>query len=91
MAAASSSPIPRLHLPLALIRPLFAAAEKLFLALGREPVVSTRTLKFFTNNTSFSIAKARRLLGFEPQFDLAAGMRRTWAAIRARDRGPAGR
>jgi dihydroflavonol-4-reductase len=91
MAAAASFPIPRLHLPLALVRPLFAAAEKLFLALGREPVVSTRTLKFFTNNTSFSIAKARRLLGFEPQFDVAAGMRRTWAAIRARGSDTAGR
>lgn len=89
MAAACACPVPRLHLPLALVRPLFAAAETLFLALGREPVVSTRTLKFFTNNTSFSIAKARRLLGFEPRFDLAAGMRRTWAAIRERDRGPA--
>jgi dihydroflavonol-4-reductase len=91
MAAACSSPAPRLHLPLALIRPLFAAAEKLFLALGREPVVSTRTLKFFTNNTSFSIAKARKLLGFEPRFEVAEGMRRTWAAIRARGDGPAGR
>lgn len=91
MAAAASCRVPRLHLPLALIRPLFAAAEKLFLALGREPMVSTRTLKFFTNNTAFSIAKARKLLGFEPRFDVAEGMRRTWAAIRARENGPAGR
>lgn len=82
MAAAASCRPPRLHLPLALVHPLFAAAEKLFMALGREPVVSTRTLKFFTNNTSFSIAKARKLLGFEPRFGVAEGMRRTWAALR---------
>ncbi len=83
MADAAGFRRPWIHLPLAVARPVFAAAEKLFLAMGREPVVSTRTLKFFTNNTAFSIAKARSELGFEPRFDLAEGMRRTWDAIRA--------
>ena len=81
MARASASPEPRLHLPLFLARPLFATVEWLANALNREPFVSSRTLKFFTNNTAFSIAKARKLLGFEPRFDVAEGMRRTWAAI----------
>jgi nucleoside-diphosphate-sugar epimerase len=38
-------------------------------------------LKFYTNNTAFSIAKARTLLGFEPRFGVAEGMRRTWAEL----------
>jgi nucleoside-diphosphate-sugar epimerase len=81
MADAAGCRRPWLHLPLPLVRPLFAAVERLFLALKREPPVSTRTLKFFTNNTAFSIAKSRRLLGFEPSFGVAEGMRRTWAEL----------
>jgi dihydroflavonol-4-reductase len=88
MAAAAGFRRPWIHLPLAVARPLFAAAERLFLALGREPAISTRTLKFFTNNTAFSIAKARNELGFAPRFDVAEGMRRTWAVIRARADAP---
>jgi len=79
MAAAAGCRPPWLHVPLALVRPLFAAVEWLFQRLKREPPVSTRTLKFFTNNTAFSIAKARKRLGFEPRFGIAEGMRRTWA------------
>lgn len=90
MADAGGFRRPWIHLPLLIARPLLAAAEKLFLALGREPVVSTRSLKFFTNNTAFSIARARSGLGFEPRLDVAEGMRRTWAAIRSRGLGPGG-
>ncbi|MBN2346318.1 MAG: NAD-dependent epimerase/dehydratase family protein [Candidatus Aminicenantes bacterium] len=88
MAAAAGCRRPRLRLPRWLVFPLFAVVERLFLRLGRRPPVSTRTLKFFTNNTAFSIAKARQRLGFEPRFDLAEGMRRTWAALRPPSAGP---
>ena len=81
MAQASGFPKPRIHLPLLIARPLFATAEWLARKFNREPFVSSRTLKFFTNNTAFSIAKARKLLDFEPRFDVVEGMRRTWAAI----------
>ncbi len=81
MAAAAGCREPWLHVPLSLAFPLFAAVEWLFLRLKREPPVSTRTLKFFTNNTAFSIAKARKRLGFEPRFGVAEGMRRTWAEL----------
>jgi nucleoside-diphosphate-sugar epimerase len=84
MAAAGGFRKPWIHLPLALARPLFAAVEKLSLLLKREPFVSTRTLKFFTNNTAFSIAKSRKRLGFEPRYGVAEGMRRTWAEISGR-------
>jgi nucleoside-diphosphate-sugar epimerase len=81
MAAAAGCRKPWIHLPMGLVQPLFACMEWLFLKLGREPLVSTRTLKFFTNNTAFSIAKAGKLLGYEPQYGVPAGMRRTWAEI----------
>ena len=83
MAAAAGCRPPWLHVPLALVRPLFAGVEWLSLRLKREPPLSTRTLKFFTNNTAFSIAKAREKLGFEPRFGVAEGMRRTWAELSA--------
>jgi nucleoside-diphosphate-sugar epimerase len=84
MAEAAGCRQPWIHLPLPIVYPLFAAVEWLSLKLKRQPFVSTRTLKFFTNNTAFSIAKARKLLGFHPQFGVAEGMRRTWAAISGR-------
>jgi dihydroflavonol-4-reductase len=84
MAEAAGCRRPWIHLPLGLVHPLFACVEWLFLKLGREPVVSTRTLKFFTNNTAFSIAKARKLLGFEPKYGVAEGMRLTWSEINGR-------
>jgi nucleoside-diphosphate-sugar epimerase len=87
MAAAAGCRKPWIRLPLFLARPLFAAAGHLFLLLKREPPVSSRTLKFFTNNTAFSIAKARKLLGFTPRYDVAEGMRRTWAQINGRAAG----
>ncbi len=87
MANAAGCRAPWLHLPLMLVQPLFAVVEWLFLRLGRRPPVSTRTLKFFTNNTSFSIDKARRLLGYEPRYSIAEGMARTIASIQAKTPG----
>jgi len=81
MATAAGCRAPWIHVPLKLVHPLLALVEWSYLKLGRRPPVSTRTLKFFTNNTAFSIAKARRLLGFEPEFGVPEGMRRTFAAI----------
>ena len=39
--------------------------------------ISRRTLRFFTANTAFDVDKARTLLGFRPQYNLAAGLRET--------------
>lgn len=65
--------------------PLLAAAgwlaEMAFKPLGKEPPVSRRTLRFFTGNTAFDIARARRLLGYEPRWDLAAGLAETWSVL----------
>jgi nucleoside-diphosphate-sugar epimerase len=56
-------------------------AETVFGVAGREPPLSRRTLKFFTSNTAFDIARARTVLGYEPRYDLGAGLRETHATI----------
>lgn len=62
------------RVPLALMWPVCVAVEKLSGAIGREPPFSKRSLKFFTESATFRIDKARRLLGFEPQVELRAGL-----------------
>jgi dihydroflavonol-4-reductase len=44
---------------------------------GVNPPLYPRRLEFFTLNRSFSIAKARELLGYEPQITLQEGFART--------------
>lgn len=57
------------------------AAEIAFRPLGREPPLSRRTLKFFTNNTAFRTDRARRLLGFEPRHTPRSGFETTWRSL----------
>jgi hypothetical protein len=38
-------------------------------------------LKFFTNNTAFDISRARRLLHYEPGYDLESGLRETYSYL----------
>jgi nucleoside-diphosphate-sugar epimerase len=70
------------RVPLALLKAAGLAAEIAFRPLGKEPPLSRRTLKFFTGNTAFDISRARRLLGFEPRYDLTTGLGETWELIR---------
>ena len=53
-------------------------------ALGRETEVSAETMRMLARRGTYSIGKARRVLGFEPKIDLAEGMQRTerWLADR---------
>ena len=64
-------------LPLGLVRLGCFGMEKIFSVIGREPPFSTRSLKFFEEDSAFRTDKARRLLGFEPTIELAEGFRRT--------------
>ncbi len=57
--------------------------ELAFRSVGREPPFSTRSIKFFTESSAFSIEKARSLLGFEPAIDIDEGLARTLAYARA--------
>lgn len=63
---------------------LYAAgliAELVCRPFGKEPPFSRRTVKFFTANTSFSISRARKLLGYEPRYDLRAGLFETHSKL----------
>lgn len=58
------------------------AAEMGFRPFQQDPPISRRTLKFFTSNSSFDIERARRLLGFQPRYDVYSGLRETHSALR---------
>ena len=66
---------------------LAASVEFAFGLIGRSPPITRRSLKFFTNDSGFTCAKAEAMLGFRPRYDLAAGLAATylwWTAHRAR-------
>lgn len=65
-------------LPLSVVR---AVAGPLGL-LGERAPLSRRTLEYVTHPGTYSIAKARDLLGWAPAIDLEEGMRRTEAWLR---------
>lgn len=68
-------PIRSLSTPLA-----SAAAEvagRALSLLGRETEVSAETMRMLARTGTYSIEKARRILGYEPKVDLADGMQRT--------------
>jgi dihydroflavonol-4-reductase len=78
IAAVVKVPSPRLRIPTAVMAPACTIFEAGFKAIGKEPPVSKRTLKFFTNNTSFQINKAKNLLQFAPRVSLRDGLQRTY-------------
>lgn len=68
---------PWLRLP---VGPVYAAAvgcERLLPRLGLEPPLHRRRLDFFLKDRAFRIDKAKRLLRWQPQIDLAEGIRQT--------------
>jgi len=75
---------PKLYLPLFLMKPLAAACERIFSLMGRVPPISSRSLKFFTNNTSFKVAKAKDLLGFTAKYGLQQGLQKTYDYMRGK-------
>lgn len=56
--------------------------EAVCVPLGIEPPVHRRRVDFWTKSRAFSIDKARRLLGYDPQVDLEEGVARTVASYR---------
>lgn len=53
------------------------AMEKGFGLAGREPPFSRRSLKFFSESSAYDIARAGRVLGFQPRVRTREGLRRT--------------
>lgn len=82
IAEVLGAPRPRLRVPL---WPVLAAAhvcEKLCEPLGISPPLYPRRVEFFALDRAFSIERARKLLGYEPRFDLREGIARTAAWYR---------
>jgi nucleoside-diphosphate-sugar epimerase len=70
------------HVPLAPLRWLGAACEALCVPLGIEPPLYRRRVEFFSKSRAFSIAKAKRVLGYAPRVDVDEGVARTAAWYR---------
>ncbi len=80
IAALVGSRPPR-SLPLPVLRLAAVLGELAFRPLGKEPPISRRSIKFYTNSTAFDISKARRVLGWSPRYDLQRGLAETYRLI----------
>lgn len=74
---------PKLKVPIGPVKAAAWLCERVSGLLNVEPILHRRRLAFFTKNREFSIAKAKRLLGYEPKVDLDSGLRRLIAWYRA--------
>ena len=63
--------------PLSIMAPVCFFVEKLWGAIGKEPPFSTRSLKFFTESSAFDISKARKILAYQPDVEIAEGLKLT--------------
>ncbi len=70
------------RIPAAPLRLAGAICEAICVPLGLEPPLHRRRVDFWTKSRAFSIDKARRLLGYAPQVDVAEGIARTAAWYR---------
>ena len=66
-----------LRLPAKPVELLADGCERVFRPLGIAPPIYRRRIEFFTQNKSYEITKARRMLGFEPRVRMSEGLRRT--------------
>jgi nucleoside-diphosphate-sugar epimerase len=77
IAGILSVKVPSLRLPLA---PVYAAAvvcDRVCRAVGVSPPLYPRRVEFFHLDRAFSIDKAKRLLGYQPQYSLDDGLAQT--------------
>ncbi len=65
-------------LPLGLAEFLAGPCEKLGSSFKINLPLTSRSLEFFNTSNAFNIAKAQRLLGFQPQIALEEGLQLTW-------------
>jgi nucleoside-diphosphate-sugar epimerase len=68
---------PTIQLPVTLGRLMTWLMELVFIPLGKQPPFSKRSMDFFLKNNAYDISKANRDLGFYPQVDLEAGIKKT--------------
>jgi nucleoside-diphosphate-sugar epimerase len=72
--------------PITVPRPFVSAGctiiENAFTAIKKQPPVSSRSLKFFTESTAFSTAKAKREMGFQAETNLSTGLSLTVSTLK---------
>ncbi|MGF1477307.1 MAG: NAD-dependent epimerase/dehydratase family protein [Geminicoccaceae bacterium] len=77
VANAVGKPTPKRRLPLWPFVYGAKLCETVCAPLGIAPPLHERRVAFFTKNRAFSIERARAELGYDPQFDIHEGFRRT--------------
>ncbi len=77
VAKATGGSVWPFHIPAWPIQRLGDLVEGICVPLGIEPPIHRRRVDFWVKNRSFSIEKARRLLGYVPKVDVAEGIART--------------
>ena len=77
LARVLNVPEPRMRVPLWPFQLVAPACQAVCRAIGVEPPLYPRRLEFFSDDRSFSTAKAERLLGYRPKVSLEEGLRRT--------------
>ncbi len=70
---------PKLHLPFLPVEILAGGVEFLYkmLKMKKEPPIYKRRVAFFKKSRSFSIEKAKKILGYIPKYDLEKGIHLT--------------
>jgi nucleoside-diphosphate-sugar epimerase len=74
---------PRWSVPMAPVYYAAAICEDICRPLGISAPLYRRRVEFFEMNRAFTIEKARRLLGYEPKYDLRSGIAATAAGYEA--------
>ncbi len=82
IASVLHKPRSKLRVPAWPVEIAAVLCERICMPLGINPPLYPRRLEFFTMDRSFSIAKARNYLGYEPKVTLADGFARTAAWYR---------
>lgn len=77
VAKATGGSVWPFHIPAWPIQRLGDLVEAICVPLGLEPPIHRRRVDFWVKNRSFSIEKARRLLGYAPKVDVTEGIART--------------
>jgi len=88
VAELAGYPVPTGKVPLGVAKALTKISERVYRMLGKKeaPLLSNARFKFLGLNLDFSIDKARRELGYNPQVSFEEGMRRMmdwWKADQA--------
>jgi len=77
VARATGGSVWPFHVPAWPIQRLGDLVEAVCIPFGLEPPIHRRRVDFWVKNRSFSIEKARRLLGYAPKVDVTEGIERT--------------